>query len=249
MQQSSPIKDQLLLNFPAKPEYRFENFFTSTQSELTLRTCKEICSNKGLQHQSIYISGNKGQGKTHLLISMGNYLAEQFPHVKTLYMHCPDFIQSMEQDKNETANQTLLQLQSVDYFLLDDVDLIAGHTLAQEKLYTLYNFLRDHEKVIVFTGRKSPNQLKDIESFLVSRFLWGMTVELYPMDDQTTHQIIKKLGNDVGLGIPDKVITFLLNRIPRDYSTIKNSVIRLNEESFKQKKKVTLQLAKTALGI
>ncbi len=249
MQQPSLTKGQLLLNFPANPEYRFENFYTSTQSELTLKTCKEICSNKELQHQSIYISGDKGQGKTHLLISIGNFLAEHYPHVKTLYMHCLDFIQSMERDKKEKANKTLFQLQAVDYFLLDDVDLIAGHSLAQEKLYSLYNFLRDQDKVIVFTGRKSPNQLKNIESFLTSRFLWGMTVKLYPMDDQTTHQIIKKLGNDFGLGIPDKVITFLLNRIPRDYLTIKNSVIRLNDESLKQKKKVTLQLAKTALGL
>jgi len=69
------------------------------------------------------------------------------------------------------------------------------------------------------------------------------------MDDEATAQLIQKLAEDWGLGIPDKITTWLLNRIPRDFQSVKNAVTRINEESLRQKHKVTLPLVKNALGI
>ena len=76
-----------------------------------------------------------------------------------------------------------------------------------------------------------------------------MTAELLPMDDEATAKLIHKLAEDLGLDIPDKVATYLLNRIPRDFQSVKNAVTRINEESLRQKHKVTLPLVKNALGI
>ena len=102
---------------------------------------------------------------------------------------------------------------------------------------------------MVFAGRAPANQLEKTESFLTSRFKWGMTAELLPMDDEATSKLIHKLAEDLGLDIPDKIIAYLLKRIPRDFQSVKSAVTRINEQSLQQKHKVTLPLVKTALGL
>jgi chromosomal replication initiation ATPase DnaA len=137
----------------------------------------------------------------------------------------------------------------IDFLLLDDIDRITGHATAQETLYRVYNQTLEQGGKMVFAGRTPADQLGKTESFLTSRFKWGMTAELVPMDDEATAQLIHKLGEDLGLDIPDKIVTYLLNRIPRDFQSVKSAVTRINEESLRQKHKVTLPLVKCALDI
>ena len=130
---------------------------------------------------------------------------------------------------------------------MDDVDRIAGHPASQQKLYQIYNSIIERGGKIIFTGRTS--DLPDLEDYLKSRLQWGMTAEIQTMDDATSAKLFEKLGRDLGVEVPEKTIAFLLNRIPRDFPSIKSAVTRINEESLKQKKKVTLPLVKTALDL
>ena len=88
-----------------------------------------------------------------------------------------------------------------------------------------------------------------MESYLTSRFQWGMVAEIKPIDDTTTAKIILKLAKDINLTLPEPIIHFLLSRIPRDFISIQNAVSTINRESYVQKKKVTLPLVKTALDL
>ena len=102
---------------------------------------------------------------------------------------------------------------------------------------------------VAFTSRSSPEKIENAESYLTSRFQSGMLTEIKPIDDDTTAKIIKKLALDINLILPENIIHFLLSRIPRDFSSIKDSVSALNRESYLQKKKVTLSLVKKTLKI
>ena len=126
---------------------------------------------------------------------------------------------------------------------------MTSSTPAQEKLYHIYNTIIEKGGKVAFTSCSSPEKIEDAESYLTSRFQSGMLAEIKPIDDDTTAKIIKKLALDINLILPENIIHFLLSRIPRDFSSIKDSVSALNRESYLRKKKVTLSLVKKTLKI
>ena len=247
MSEKSTSGQQLILNFPAYPEYTFANFISSQGSQFACNAAKSICSSDTLSYNTLYISGGKGLGKTHLLISIGNEVTQH--HKQALYVHCRDFVRKIQENDEGTVNEMVRKLVAVDYFLMDDVDEIVAKPVAQEKLYFIYNTLMENKNKIVFTGTLNPNQLSATESFLVSRFQWGMTAELKPLDEAAMTETIKKLADTAGLLIPDNIINYLLHRIPRDFQSLKNTVTLINQESYKQKKKVSIPLIKGILNL
>jgi len=245
MSEKLPQARQLVLNFPAQPKYSFSNFIVSEGSRFALSMAQSICD--GGSFNTLYISGEKGLGKTHLLMSIGNHIAENSPDKKVLYLNCGTFVKII--DDSDIVEQAMNQVIEVDYFLLDNIDMIAGHPPAQEKLYFVYNSLMARKKMIVFAGNLDPARLPGTADYLTSRFQWGLIAQLKPIDDLTTAKILKKLGRDLELEIPDNIITYLLNRIPRDFQSIQNAVSLINRESYVQKRKVTLPLVRGISGL
>ena len=231
---------QLLLNFPTHPEFNFSNFVISQGSRLAFDSAVNLCSESHTLYQSLFIFGQKNLGKTHLLLSIGNHVAEK--GAKALYIQGTDFL-------NKVSASTQTKLMDVDYFLLDDIEELTVSKLAQEKLYHIYNTIIEKGGKVAFTSRSSPEKIENVESYLTSRFQSGMLAEIKPIDDDTTAKIIKKLALDINLILPENIIHFLLSRIPRDFSSIKDAVSALNRESYLQKKKVTLSLVKKTLKI
>ena len=231
---------QLLLNFPAHPEFNFSNFVVSIGSRLAFDASMNFCSKNHTLYQSLFIFGQKNLGKTHLLLAIGNHVAEK--GAKALYIQGTDFL-------NKVGASTQTQLADVDYFLLDDIEELTSSKLAQEKLYHIYNTIIEKGGKVAFTSCSSPEKIESAESYLTSRFQWGMLAEIKPIDDNTTAKIIQKLAQDINLILPENIIHFLLSRIPRDFFSIKDAVLALNQESYLQKKKVTLSLVKKALKI
>lgn len=238
---------QLVLEFPSRPEYLFSNFVVSDGSKVAFEAARQICTDAPSPFNTLYLFGGKNLGKTHLLISMGNQAASGGK--KALYVHGADFVRKTDANSNGSSGEFVAILSEVDLFLLDEVDQISGRRASQEKLYLIFNTLVENGKKIAFAGNRNPAELKATESYLTSRFQWGMTAELKPIDDDTTAKIIIKLANDVGLVIPDKIVDYLLTRIPRDFLSIKHTVAKINHESYRQKKKVSVPLVKSTLDL
>ena len=249
MAENDSSSQQYIIHFPSRSEHRFSNFIVSKGSHFALSCAHELCSGEPVTYQSLYLSGASGLGKTHLLMAIGNHLAESGSETKVLYVHCRDLIESLDRGESGLPGNLGTPGSEIDFLLLDDIDLITGNPRAQETLYRIYNQTLEQGGKMVFAGRTPANQLEKTESFLTSRFKWGMTAELLPMDDEATSKLIQKLAADLSLDIPDKIIAWLLNRIPRDFQSVKNAVTCINEESLRQKHKVTLPLVKNALGI
>jgi chromosomal replication initiator protein len=236
---------QLLLNFPSHPEYSFLNFVVSDGSRIAFETAKEFCSGKKISFQALYIFGKKNLGKTHLLLSIGNYTAEK--GLRAVCIQGNDFANKME--NVSSAQQTLEQLLDVDFFLMDNVEGIAPSPKAKERLYHIYNQIMGKGGKIAFTASLPPDKNSTMESYLTSRFQWGMVTEIKDIDDITTAKIIIKLAKDINLTLPEPIIHFLLSRISRDFISIQNAVKSINQESYINKKKVTLNLVKAALNL
>jgi len=249
MSETSPLSRQLILDFPSCPEFKFSNFVESEGSRFALQAALQISSSEGLSYNTLYLHGNRNLGKTHLLMALGNSVSEKFPGKKIVFINGQEFAQKFAEENEQEITKTLSPLLEADYFLFDNVDLISGQPSAQEKLYHVYNTLREKNKKSIFTGRNRPEQLEAMEPYLKSRFQWGMTAEIKPIDDGTTARIIAKLGKDIGLSIPQKIIDYLLTHIPRDFTSIQTAVDKINRESFARKGKVTLPLAKAALNL
>lgn len=238
---------QLLLNFPSHPEYDFSNFVVSDGSRIAFETAKEFCSGNQVPYQVLYLFGQKNLGKTHLLLSIGNRAAEN--GLRAVCIQGSDFADKMGDGISLEAQRTLEQLLNVDFFLMDNVEGIAHSPVAQEKLYHIYNQLVEKGGKLAFTAGFPPDRSSAMESYLTSRFQWGMVAEIKPIDDSTTAKIIMKLAKDINLTFPEPIIHFLLSRIPRDFISIQNAVTTINQESYIKKKKVTLPLVKTALDL
>ncbi len=244
-----PSPRQRVLDFPSRPEFRFSNFVVSEGSRFAFEAARNISADDAAASSSLYLYGPEKLGKTHLLMAIGNEVAERDPQKKTLYVHAGDFVRNAEGGAPEAVNDLVLTLIDADFFLLDDVQAVSGNPTAQEKLYHVFNVRREADKKSVFTGSERPDRLKDTERYLTSRLQWGMTAEIHPIDDHTTAQIIQKLGKDLGLTIPESIVEFLLTRIPRDFASIRSTVAKINQESLVQKRKVSLPLAKAALNL
>ena len=247
MLEKERLARQFILNFPSRPEYLFSNFVISEGSKIAFDAARRFCDEVPAPFNTLYLFGGKNLGKTHLLISIGNQSASMGK--KALYVHGSDFIRKTDEHANGSSGEFISILSNTDLFLLDAVDYITNHPASQEKLYLIFNSLIEKEKKIAFAGNCNPANLEDTESYLTSRFQWGMSTELKSIDDNTTAKIITKLAKDIGLIIPDKVVDYLLTRIPRDFMSIKHAIAKVNHESYIQKKKVTVSLAKTTLNL
>lgn len=238
---------QLLLNFPSHPEYDFSNFVVSDGSRIAFETAKEFCSGNPVAFQALYLFGQKNLGKTHLLLSIGNRAAEK--GLRAVCIQGSDFADKIGDGLSSEAQQTLEQLLDVDFFLMDNIEGIAHSPTAQEKLYHVYNQVTEKGGKLAFTASLPPDKTSAMESYLTSRFQWGMVAEIKPIDDATTAKIIMKLAKDINLTLPEPIIHFLLSRIPRDFISLQNAITTINQESYLKKKKVTLPLVKTALDL
>jgi chromosomal replication initiator protein len=242
-----PEQSQLLLNFPTFPEFDFSNFVISDGSRLAFDAARNFCSPNEGPYQSLFLFGEKNLGKTHLLLSIGNLASEK--GMQALYIKGKDFCDKIGDGESIQSQQTLKKLMDVDFFLLDDVEFLTSSITAQEKLYHIYNTVIDKRGKVAFASNFSPDKIKSAESYLTSRFQWGMLAEIKPIDDNTTAKIIQKLAKDINLILSENIISFLLSRISRDFISIQNAITDLNRESYVQKKKVTLTLVKKVLKI
>ncbi len=238
---------QLIFNFPSHPEHSFSNFVVSDGSRIAFETAKEFCSGNPIAFQVLYLFGQKNLGKTHLLMSIGNQATEDGSCAVCIQGN--DFSDKIGDGLPPETQRSLNQLLNVDFFLMDNVECIARSPTAQEKLYYIYNHIAEKGGKLAFTANLPPDKNSAMQSYLTSRFQWGMVAEIKPIDDATTARIIMKLAKDINLALPEPIIHFLLSRIPRDFISIQNAVTTINHESYIKKKKVTLPLVKMALDL
>ena len=157
-------------------KYQFENFLEKDSNALAKKEALEVVKNLGLKYNPLYIYGESGSGKTHLLQAIGNKVLENNPEKRVKYISAENLLD------NELKIQRV-RGEELDLLLVDDIQVLGEKDdMIQEKFFNLFNSLHIKDKQIVLSGNSEPDQLKNVQSRLIVRFKWGMTACLTSLE-------------------------------------------------------------------
>ena len=158
-------------------KYQFKNFLEKDGNTLAKKEALEVVKNLGLKHNPLYIYGDSGSGKTHLLQAIGNNVLENDPEKRVKYISAENLLE------NELEIQKV-RSEEFDLLIVDDIQVLEEKDdMIQEKFFNLFNSLSGRNTQIVLSGNSEPDQLKNVQSRLIVRFKWGMTVCLRLLED------------------------------------------------------------------
>lgn len=226
--------------------YTFEGFIMGECNQLAFAAAKAVSDGPGCSFNPLFIYGNVGLGKTHLLHAIANSAVER--HLSYLYVTAEqftnDFIRALRGRRSEEFRA---KYRSVDILLLDDVQFIAGKEQTQEVFFHTFNDLYNSDRQIVLTCDRSPKVLPLLEDRLRSRFEGGLIIDIQPPGLETRIAILKDKSARLGPAVSDDVITFIAERVVGNIRELEGSLNRLAAWAHFQNTPVTLDLVPLAL--
>ena len=239
------------------PDYKFKNFIVGESNRFAQATALAVAENPGKMYNPLFIYGNSGLGKTHLMHAIGNFIVEN-TNKKVLYVSSETFINDFlglnrkngdgnNFDKKEAFND---KYRNVDVLIIDDIQFLGNAPKSQEAFFHTFNTLFDNKKQIIISSDNSPDDLKNLEDRLKTRFNWGLKVNIFPPDNELRKKILKnKIANmNFAQHISDEVIEYIANTCQSDVRNLEGALTRVCAYStiFFQEE-ITLQTAMEAL--
>ena len=237
-------------------KYTFENFIVGNSNKFAHAAALAVAENPGKMYNPLFIYGNSGLGKTHLMHAIGNYISKNSDK-KVLYVtseqFVSDFIGINKKDENGT-NFTYVDFfkqkyRNIDVLIIDDIQYLGGATETQKEFFHTFNTLYGDNKQIIISSDRSPDDLKILEDSLRTRFCWGLPVDIYPPDFELRVAILKKriVGEAINKEIPDQVIEYMASNLGSDIRQLEGAVTRLVAYSTIMGSEIDLNLAIEAL--
>ncbi|GHU56721.1 chromosomal replication initiator protein DnaA [Clostridia bacterium] len=225
----------------AKYEYTFATFIKGPSNDFALAASmsiidKENLKNTQLKNNPLFIHGNSGLGKTHLMYAIANASIKQYPNMKVIYVSSEtygnEFIESISHNKTEEFRH---KYRKADLLLLDDVQFFSEKVKTQEELFHTFNELYNSGRQIVLTSDKPAKDIKLLEDRIRSRFEWGLIAEILPPEKETRAAIIKRKAELLGLNIGDDVVDTLAEMIKTNIRQLESAVKKIKAlEHFQQ---------------
>lgn len=216
--------------------YTFENFIVGNTNKFAQAAALEVAENPGVLYNPLFIYGNSGLGKTHLMHAIGNYITEN-SNKKVLYVSSDQFITDFlginkkdEHGKNfDYVSYFKNKYRSIDVLIVDDIQFFQGAPQTQNEFFNTFTKLYDENKQIIISSDRSPDDLKLLEDRLRTRFCWGLTADIFPPDFDLRVAIIKKkiIGESLNKNIPDDVIEYIASNVGNDVRHLEGSITRL----------------------
>lgn len=215
---------------PGTEEYTFDRFVVGASNRFAFVSAKKVAENPGLSYNPLFIYGQSGLGKTHLLYAIAHFIHARRPDWKILYTKSETFVNELvhtlrTQDRYMPSFRE--KYRSVDVFLMDDVQFVAGKALSEEELFHTFNTLYDAKKQIVFTSDRPPKEMLRLEERLQTRFEWGLPVDIQPPDYETRVGIIKNKAIARGMNLPDPVLNYVAENITANVRQIEGTVNKI----------------------
>ncbi len=237
--------------------YTFDNFIVGNSNKFAHAAALSVAENPGKMYNPLFIYGNSGLGKTHLMHAIGNYIIENTDK-KVLYVTSDQFIQDfISLNKKDTSGSNLNYIdyfknkyRNVDVLIIDDIQFLGGATQTQQEFFHTFNTLYSDSKQIIISSDRSPDDLRLLEERLRTRFCWGLTVDIFPPDFSLRIAILKKKisAGNIEKEIPDDVIEYIASNMASDVRQLEGSITRLIAYStIMGGSEITLDLAIEAL--
>ncbi len=230
--------------------YTFENFVEGGNNQFARAAALAVSNAPGkTTFNPLVIYGGVGLGKTHLIQAVGNaILTNNGANSKIFYVSSEKFtVEFIDSIKHNRAPEFSLNYRNVDVLLVDDIQFFTNKERTQEEFFHTFNTLHQNEKQIVLTSDRPPKELKGIEERLISRFQWGLVVDIQPPDLETRIAILEKKSEENELKLPQEIIELFATNITSNIRELEGSLIRLMAKSSLQGEDVTLDLAKAVL--
>ena len=248
---SSKKRNEKLLVSKITKEYTFDNFVIGKSNREAHAAAISTCLYPATMNNPLFIYGNSGLGKTHLLHAIANYILENQPDKKLLYIYSTDLVDLLINSiKDRTIEEIKDRISELDYLLIDDIQRLK-QSGSQEIFFSLYNKLISQNKHIILTSDIPPRELTGIENRLVSRFEAGLTVYVGQPEHETAIAILKKKleGKSEADIIKDDVLDYLATRFSSDVRTLEGNLKRLVFLSVLYKPEIIdMEFAINALG-
>ncbi len=236
-EESSKPKPSFRHESNLKPQCTFETFVVGDSNRFAHAAAFAVAESPGLTYNPLFIYGNSGLGKTHLMHAIGNYI-EATSDKKVLYVTSEQFISDFsgigrkenEVDKNYSyADYFKDKYRNIDVLIIDDIQFLAGATQTQQEFFHTFNTLYDNKKQIIISSDRSPNDLKLLEDRLRTRFSWGLTANIYPPDFDLRLNILKKKinGEKISKTFPEDVLEYIASNISSDVRKLEGAINRL----------------------
>ena len=218
------------------PDYVFENFIVGESNIFAQATAIAVAENPGKMYNPLFIYGNSGLGKTHLMQAIGNYIVKN-TNKRVLYVTSDQFINDFlglnKKDKDGT-NFDYVDLfkdkyRNIDVLIIDDIQFLGNAPKTQNEFFHTFNTLYDDKKQIIISSDSSPDDLKHLEDRLRTRFNWGLKVNIFPPDNDLRREILrKKMANmDFSRHISDDAIDYIANMCPSDVRSLEGALTRV----------------------
>lgn len=215
--------------FSGNPELTFDTFVVGSSNKFAHAAAQAVASTPGKAYNPLFIYGNSGLGKTHLLNAICAEVQKNNSKAKILYTSGEDFtnelIKSIETKKMQQFHN---KYRTVDVLLVDDIQFIGGKTQTQEEFFHTFNALVSDNKQIVLTSDRPPKEIPLLEDRIKTRFEWGLLADIQPPDFETRMAIIKRKSEYYGLELPDEVVQYIAEKLKSNVRQLEGTVKKIN---------------------
>ena len=230
------------------PKYTFDNFVIGGSNRFAHAAALAVAETPAKAYNPLFVYGDSGLGKTHLLHAIGHYAEGMYPGIRVRYVSSEeftnDFINSIANNLNQSFQQ---RYREVDVLLIDDIQFLRGKESTQEAFFHTFNTLHDHNKQVVVTSDVAPKHLQGFEERMVSRFEWGLITDVTAPDLETRIAILRKKAEAERIQIPPEVLSVIAEKVQSNIRELEGTLIRVTAFASLNRLPVTMELAQTVL--
>ena len=238
---STPAPEVITEETNANYEYTFDTFIVGSSNKFAHAACLAVATNPSKAYNPLFLYGNSGLGKTHLLYAIGNEIKKNNPDMVICYIKGDDFtnelIESLRQAKMSEFRH---KYRHADVLLVDDVQFIGGKESTQEEFFHTFNALHEARKQIVLTSDRPPKEIRTLDDRLRSRFEQDLIADIQPPDLETRIAIIKRKAELVDIELSNEICEYIAKKLKANIRQLEGTVKKLKAKSLLNNEKPSL---------
>ncbi len=230
-------------------ELTFETFVVGPSNRFAHAACQAVASKPAILYNPLFIYGNSGLGKTHLLSAISKEFTNNFPGQSVVYVKSEDFTNEViEAIARGTTSSLRNKYRNADLFLVDDIQFIGGKVSTQEEFFHTFNTLYEAKKQIVLTSDRPPKDIATLEDRLKTRFEWGLTADVQEPEFETRVAIIRRKAESFDFDMPENVCEYIANKLKNNIRQLEGAVKKLRAFHLLENRPVNIATAQTAIS-
>ena len=248
IENKKPVNPGFMQNLQLNDKYTFDNFVQGEGNKLAAGAALAVADSPGSFYNPLFIFGGVGLGKTHLMQAIGHQMLAEKPDAKIVYIQSETFVNDfINSIKNKTQDEFREKYRTCDLLLVDDIQFFAKKEGIQEEFFHTFETLYNDQKQIVMTSDRLPTEIPDLSERLVSRFTWGLQVEITPPDLETRIAILQRKAESEGLTIDDNTLNYIASQVDTNIRELEGALVKVQAHATIEKEDINPSLAREAL--